>query len=246
MKHNAKAILAASLLVCSTQVFAHTSYQPKDVNDSYDGRTYLAGKTAYLSLTVPHGCKGENDERYTTHHVGVVLPTMVSLPAEQAYTKDREGNLYGANAMMTIKVAIDNNWKVVRSLRGEVGEYYSHGAKTDDVKAIHWLKGELPDDMYAELKFRATLPTLTGCVTKMRVYTPAIQYCAGEHYMVWYPKATPKFPEETISEGYAPYFDVIRDLEANPLDQACGEGEALEISPPVDMVDWYLSPREKY
>ncbi|MCV6638971.1 hypothetical protein [Candidatus Albibeggiatoa sp. nov. NOAA] len=240
-----KALVAAGLLSCSLTVFGHAGYKPKDINDNYDGRRYAEGSTAYLSITVPHGCKGANGERYTTNHVGVVLPSMVALPAEQAITKDRNGNQYGANAIMGIKVAIDNNWAVVRGLRGDVSEFYSHGIRTNDIYAIHWLGGELPDNMYAELKFRATLPTLTGCVTKMRVYTPAIQYC-GERQMVWNAEATAEFPEESISSGYTPYFDVMRNVDNNPLDDSCIEEIELEVTPPADQIDWYLSPREIY
>jgi len=246
MHRYTKALLITSLVTGSMSVFAHAGFKPKDVNDNYDGRTYLGGQTAYLSMAVPHGCKGENGERYTTNHIGMVFPSMVALPAEQATTSDRDDNQYGANAMMGIKAAIDSNWETVRGLRGEVGEFYSHGTKTEDVHAIHWLGGEIPDDMYAELKFRATLPKLMGCVTKLRVYTPAIQYCEGNHYTVWNSEATTAFPEEKVSTGYTPYFDVARDLTANPLDESCGEGEELTVAPPADKIDWYLSPRKDY
>jgi len=241
-----KALMMGSLLIFSTQVLGHAGYQPKDVMDAYDGRAYKENSTAYLSLTVPHGCRDEAENTYPTRHIGLLLPTMVSLSTEQGYTEDRDGKHYGANAMMGIRTAIDSNWGVIRQLNGEVSEYYSHGAKTTDVKAIHWLNGYLPYEMYAALKFRATFPKLSGCLTKMRVYTPVIQYCDNEQYLVWNKAPTTAFPEEKVSLGYTPYFDVVREIANNPLAETCEKEETWEAYPADDAIDWYLSPRETY
>lgn len=83
-------------------------------------------------------------------------------------------------------------------------------------------------------------------MTKVRVYLPAIQYCAtasdgaiiGQDYWLWKPVPSagiewddigeqPKPPLTTVVNR-APYIDIDRDLENNPVPKSCRKGGKMD------------------
>jgi len=245
MKLFKKSFNVLVIMCVSSTVMGHANYMPKDTLDQYPDREYQENSSVYLNMIISHGCRDNDGNTYATKYVGVVFPNKIDLQS-QVYTEDSDGKRYGGNAIMGIKAAIDNNWRTIRHLTDSVSSYYNHGEKTEDVRSIHWLNGNVPDDMYAELKFRVKFPKLDKCVSRLKIYTPTIQYCEGDHILVWTRKATTLFSEEVISPNYAPYFEVVRNVVTNPLPDSCSTGETLEVEPTAQEIDWYFSPRDKY
>lgn len=230
-----------SLLGClamAATAFGHANFKPKDVDPLYANRTYKEGTTAYVSLVASHGCRDEEGVAHATRDVYAVFPNAVDLSGV-GYSQG-SGSRYAGNALMAIKPEQDSRFRRIERVRGPVPEFYSHGPKSQDVRALHWRRGYLPDDVYAELKFRAALPRLEGCVDRLRVYIPAVQYCTGGLVNAWIREATDAFGTEMISAGYAPYIDVLRDYDNNPLPEACDGGEQAEAYPSSADIDRYL------
>lgn len=234
-------VLILGLAVCAgsaATAWAHASVKPKSVDPLYDGRSYKEGTTAYISLVPSHGCRDDSGQGHSTKSVYVLFPNTEDL-SDVAFTQGR-GETYAGNAIMAIKPELDARFYRVQRVRGAVPEFYSHGAKAEDVRSLRWRGGDLPDDMYAELKFRAALPVLAGCVERLRVYMPTVQYCSGGLKNVWVREATEAFPEDVISAGYAPYFDVVRDYDQNPLPDTCEQVVSAEAYPSAADIDHYL------
>lgn len=236
----AKPILVISLfgaVVASGDLMAHANFIPKDNLDVYTGRSYQEGTAAYVQLNLAHGC-GD----YATRDVVATMPTSVDLSGI-AYTTDQEGNRYGGNALMGIKPSVDGDWRKIDVSTGEVSSYYNHGVKHEDVWYISWRRGKVPNSMYENLEFKADLPKLEGCVAKLRVYIPIVQYCEKGYVEAWVREPTPSLPEAVISPGYAPYIEVLRDLEANPLAADCNGGVDAEAYPSTDDIEAGLLQR---
>ncbi len=236
------ALLFASLAI-STQAWGHASFAPKDNMDAYTDRAYKEGSAAYLKLTIAHSCSNEDkSEYYPTRSVSVVFPNTIDLSG-QAVTTNRDGDIFGGNAMMGIKPRVTRSFRKIKVFKGDVPEFYNHGAKNRDVRALHWTRGWVENDKYEVLEFRASLPKLEGCVKKLRVYTPTVQHCLGGHTLAWLRTPTAMFAEDVISPDYAPYFDIIRDEENNPLPAGatCSEEEMTAEAYPSDSdIDTYL------
>jgi len=235
-------MLSASIFswFAAGQVGAHANFKPFPNMPGKDARSYVEGSSAYLELSLSHGCKGADGGHLATTDTAVVFPNAVDL-GENTYTEDRDGNRYAGNPVMSIKPSIDNRWHGLMNPSGPVKPFYSHGLREQDVRALHWHGGHVPDDHFALLSFRAQFPKLAGCTQKLRVYFPTVQYCEGGVAMGWIREATAKWPEDLISPGYAPYVDVVRDTSANPLPASCGgSGETIEAYPSAEDIDRYL------
>lgn len=224
----------------SLSAFGHANVVPKDNNDDYANRQYEEATTAYLKLNIAHACKVGPDgaERRNTRHFAVVFPNNIDL-TDIAATYDNHGNQYSGNALMTIKPSVDSDWKKIKIQRSDVPTYYSHGANSNDVRGIQWQHGDVPDSMYDNLEIRASLPKLQGCVNKLQVYLPSVQYCANDTMQAWIKYPTDGFPENVISH-YAPYFDILRNETTNPLPAECVEGVTKVIYPEAEDIDKYL------
>ena len=232
-----KTFLASALSIgMADAALAHANFVPKDNLDFYNGRDYQEGRTADLSINLSHGCSNaDRTKSFPTQHAVAIMPNDISLDGI-AFTKNHSGDHYGASGVMSVKPEANANWKRIKVNKGPVAEYYSHGLRSEDATAIQWLSGNIPADFYANINFRATLPYLESCVSKIKVHIPTIQYCSAGYVKAWIKEPTPSMPEDVISTGYAPYFNIIR-AENNPLAPECGEGTAEEIYPSTEHIE---------
>jgi hypothetical protein len=233
-------ILFIGITGTSLTAFGHANVVPKDNNDDFSNRQYEEATTAYLNLNIAHACKVGPDgiERRNTKHFAVVFPNNIDLTGIAA-TFDRQGNQYAGNVLMTIKPSVDSDWKKIRTQRGSVPTYYSHGSNSNDVRGIQWQHGDVPDSMYDNLEIRASLPKLQGCVSKLQVYLPSVQYCANDTMQAWIKYPTDGFPDDVIAH-YSAYFDILRNEEKNPLPAGCSEGVNEVIYPEAEDIDKFL------
>ena len=72
------------------------------------------------------------------------------------------------------------------------------------------------------------------------MYVPTIQYCEKGHVLAWFKEPTPSMPIEPVSPGYAPYFDVVRNEDKNPLPSHCSAGETVVVYPDEEDLEAYL------
>jgi len=230
----------ALLALANTAAWSHANIVPKDNLDAYTGRSYEEGTSAFMEISLGHGCRSDQGVAFPTRHVSAVFPNGEDLSGI-AYTVDGSGTRYAGNALYGIKPSVDGDWDSIHPIPGTVAQYYSHGAKSGDVRAIHWLGGFVPDSMYENLEFKASLPKLDSCVGKLRVYIPVVQYCDSGLKNAWVKTPTANFPAEVISAGYAPFIDVLRNESKNPLSAECGGvGQTVEVYPKDADVDEFL------
>ncbi len=211
---------------------AHASFVPKDNFDSYSARDYEEGKTAYLKMNIPHGCSSADGSRsFATRNVVMTMPNGVDLSG-LAYTQSRDGEIYNANAVMGVKPAADGDWRKIKNPKGLVGDYYSHGLRSEDVRSLQWLRGKIPTDFYKVLEFRAGLPILDACISRLNIYFPTVQYCDRHTVKAWMRTPVGNLPADVVSTGYAPKITVVRNEAKNPLPAECPpEGETAEAYP---------------
>ncbi len=227
-----------TICVFSSNAVAHANVKPKDVTDNYSGRQYKENSSAYIDLVLSHGCDGE-----ATVHAAVLIPNSNDL---SGLTSSGTGGSHAGNALMGVKARTNGNWKKIRYKKGQVPTFYNHGEKQEDARAIHWKHGYVPDNMFETLTFRANTPRLEGCVAKLIVNLPTVQYCTKRKVKAWIKELTSTFSEQVISAGYSPYIEVVRDLENNPLAEECSNGEAVEVYPSSDEIDRYLGVRKAW
>ncbi len=265
-------------IVTSGAVFAHSAFVLNPVNGK---REFQENSTHYLKLSLNHTCADADGVYQDIHHAGVLLPNNNATITEYNITDsgapdtegessqlsdlsgvlatfDREGNAHGANSLMSIKPVLDANWGLISINKGEVGAFYNHGERTEDLRAIYYMNARnpldpnkvgLPNDYVTSLEFKANVGTLQGCAAKVRVYTPSADYCAGGYVKVWTGENTETLSAELkessnnridISTGYTPYFDIVRS-ESNPLDESCGAGKVVTVMASDHDIDEYLA-----
>jgi len=172
-------------------------------------------------------------------------------------TYDAERKPAGANGVMAIKPILNANFGQIIEHRGSVPGFYNHGARTTDVRAIYWLdvrgangKLGMNNNNAENLEFVTTLGRLQGCVAKVRVFTPAIDYCADGNVYAWTRDNTKMLTKDLVtasggklglSSGYAPSFDIVRNNQTNPLPSSCAQGEMVTVYPSETDIDHYLS-----
>ncbi len=229
-KQFCKVAAVCAVTVASAPLFAHVNIAPENVFSLGDSsRQYLEGKSAFVSLNLPHSCSdASHTNYYPTTDVVVILPnTPAALPSE-FYTSDHQGNLHGANAVMGTKARVSRNWRRVKVVKGTVDAFYSHGLKTEDARAIKWLRGRVDNDHYDNLEIKTRFPKIdpASCVGELRVEVPAVQYCTHGYVTAWigttgsanFPADGPKL---RLEETYVPYFKVVRDVANNPYPATC-------------------------
>ncbi len=238
--------LLAACAAAGTAAQAHVNVAPDNAFFLGEApREYLEGKSAFLSINLPHSCSNpDTGKRFATTDVALLLPNGSGLAADVAYTADRQGKVYGANAMMGTKARVSATWKKVLVRKGEVQPFYSHGLKSEDARAVYWLKSYVDNAHYDNLEIRTHFPHLSGCTARLKVYVPAAQYCKKGYRIAWIGTADSSVfqpdAKTRVEDHYAPYFYVVRDTVNNPLPAACGDGQTVEVRPSVEEIDAYL------
>jgi len=235
-----KKIITRTAAVCALlmagNAVAHIGIARENVFSLGEGsREYKEGSSASLGIQLPHDCKDAAGNHYPTTDVVVIFPNADNL-SSNFMTTARDGTVYGANAMMGIKARVSASWRKVKVKKGTVGEYYSHGSKTEDVRAVKWLRGMVDNDHYDNLEIKTKFPKIdpASCVGSLKIKVPSIQYCKSGYSIAWigtegstlfpFPSNDPKV---RLTETFTASFKVVRDLENNPLPGSCG-GVATE------------------
>ncbi|CBE69014.1 MAG: hypothetical protein F9K13_12100 [Candidatus Methylomirabilis oxygeniifera] len=260
------ALLAGAFISADAWAFPHANIRSKDTLDAYTGRNYQEGTSAVLSINIGHGCT-HSGESYTTRLVTALFPNSSNPNLSGiAYTTDGTTN-YEGNALYGIKPVVDQNWKQIQPITGTVPTYYNHGAKSTDVRAVHWEWGYIPDNFAGYANVSVSFPKFqpNTCYNKIQVDIPVIQYCQadskhaedhmwkrdrmkakGDFHRVyaWMKEATSVFPTETIvAPGYVASLTIVRNLTTNPLPASCGgTGQTIELYPTAAEIDMYLPP----
>lgn len=243
---SAVCVLAAS----SSVAMAHLNIAQEDAIAVGEGsREYKAGGSAFLNVNISHDCTGADGKHFPTTGVALLMPNGANVA--DTYTSDRSGNSYGANAVMGIKQrasAIFNNTKVVK---GPVESFYSHGEKTEDVRVLYWMNGKIDNDQYENLEFKAGFPKIDpeSCVTKIKMYFPAVQYCKNGYKTAWIKTADSVFgmgDEKTrVTDTYAAYATVVRTTGLPKSCEDKGEAVEVEVMPSVEEINMYLGKMPK-
>ncbi|MEE9423659.1 MAG: DUF1775 domain-containing protein [Methylococcales bacterium] len=250
-----KKVISGAAAICALAIAgnatAHIGIARENVFALGDApREYLEGSSASLGVQLPHDCKNEADEHFATTDVVVIFPNAENLSGD-FMTTDRDGGIFGANAMMGIKARVSANWKKVNIEKGDVGPYYSHGVKTEGVRAIKWLRGMVDNDHYDNLEIKTKFPKINpdSCVGNLKIEVPSIQYCKSGYAIAWigtsaselFPLLDPPNPKVRLTETFTASFKVVRDLENNPLPKNCGEPTEEVIRPSDADIDAFGS-----
>lgn len=244
---------AVCALLMAGNAVAHIGIARENVFSLGEGtREYLEGSSASLGIQLPHDCSNAAGEHFATTDVVVIFPNADNLSTD-FMTTERDGTVHGANAMMGVKARISSSWKKVKVKKGMVDAYYSHGEKTEDIRAIKWLRGMVDNDHYDNLEIKTNFPKIdpASCVGSLKIKVPAIQYCKGGYKIAWigtegsllFPFGSNN-PKLRLTETFTASFKVVRDLENNPLPDSCG-GVATEeeIRPSDADIDAFGSRR---
>jgi hypothetical protein len=269
-------VACALSLIATGNVLAHATFVAKDTYLTTDGRSYREGTSAELTLNLAHGCGADTatvistvafpnggegpDEVYdlTLDTSKSSLPLLTDPVPSGLSLSDV---LVSGATLSRIKPRVDGDWE----------EIVPKGAN-GNVHSIHWHHGWVPDNFYERVNFNASFGKFqpSSCVTKVRIYMPATQYCkavsdagggvVGTDYWLWRP-----IPELGIGDigqapapGFtvanrAPYVDIDRDLVNNPLPADCSthKGKASKyaarvssrvvgVYPSVESIGHYL------
>jgi uncharacterized protein YcnI len=228
-------------LIITGNAAAHIGIARENVFSLGEGtREYKEGSSASLGIQLPHDCSNADGDHFPTTDVVVIFPNAENLSAD-FLTTERDGTIHGANAMMGIKARVSATWKKVNIVKGAVGSYYNHGVKTEGVRAIKWLRGNVDNDHYDNLEIKTSFPKIDSesCVGSLKIKVPSIQYCKRGYAIAWigtegselFPLLDPPNPKVRLTEGFTASFRVVRDLENNPLPEGCGEPTELEVRP---------------
>ena len=248
-------VIITIMTLYSSQVLSHANFVPPGVDGK---RQYPEGQRQFLRLNLAHDC-GHGEVRNATIATVLVFPNgldavatvngeMVNL-VDYLYTSNPYApgsSPYSAPAVFGIKPSIDADWSETIITKNETLPYYNHGLNTEDVSDIHWIGSYVPNEMVENLEFVANFPKFTrtqsdgapNCVSSMRVYMPAIQYCTDGAINGWLLGDAVGLLAEAIdadtqglvsnSETYAPYVEVLRN---DPIDTSCANEEKLILYP---------------
>jgi len=261
------AFLTTAFICTNAWAFPHANIRSKDTLDAYSGRNYQEGSSAVLSISIGHGCT-MSGESYSTRMVTALFPNGLDPNLGGiTYTSDGTTN-YEGNALFGIQPVVDYDWKEIMPMTGDVPTYYNHGAKTTDVRAVHWRGGYIPDNFAGYADVSVNFPTFqpNTCYNKIIVDIPVVQYCSADsghqkdhmwkrdriktkdlhRAYAWIKEPTPMFPADTVvAPGYVASVTIVRNLTTNPLPASCGgTGQTLEIYPSAADIDAYLPPSD--
>lgn len=238
------AAFTAMTSLVSTTAVAHVGFSRDNAYTlGEEPRQYKEGSTVFFDMTLPHACSDDAGNSYPTRGVRVLLPNDMAIP--ETYTASKSGERHGANALMGVKVRASTVWRTNPITKGEVSPFFSHGVRSNDVRAIQWSDGQVDNDHYDRLEFRAKLPTIDpeSCLASIKVVVPAVQWCTQGHVIAWIGTAASswedgaQFPRRRVETDYAPSFEIVR---TSSLPERCGEGESIEIRPSTQEIDEHL------
>lgn len=232
------------LAVSSSAAMAHLNIAQEDAIAVGGGsREYKEGSGAFLDVNISHDCSNAAGEHFATTGVTMVLPNGSGV--EGAYTSSRSGDVYGANAIMSIKQRVNHTLKKNIVIKGPVDEFYNHGPRTEDVRALKWLKGKVDNDHYDNLEIKASFPKIDpeSCIAKIKMYFPTVQYCKNGYKIAWVGTEDSKYVADDktrVTGGYAASASVVRTSD---LPENCGDGETVEVRPSVEDINMYLDKK---
>lgn len=251
MKKRIAGVLMVGSMVFSGNVFAHTTVLTKNTPSGFETRDNLEGKTSLNQFNISHGCDGKPVKAQ-----GIVFPNGHDDIAIRVDTGDPVAlaDHFEGNAVMGPKPAMDNRIFKRQSVAvGDVPEHNNHGIKTEDVRAFHYWKGNLPNEFIGLIPWRGTYPKFKAdsCAKSLRVDIAIANYCRrtrdedqDDRADIWIGRLTSKFDDpDVVSEGFWPFLSVVRDLENNPLPAACGDGMDLRVTPSDESIDEFLPIR---
>jgi len=237
----------AALAVSSSVAMAHLNIAQEDAIAVGDGsREYKEGGSAFLNVNISHDCTNAAGKHFPTTGVTLLMPNGANIP--DTYTSDRSGNEYGANAVMGIKQRVSSIFKKTMVIKGPVDPFYSHGERTEDVRALKWLKGKVDNDHYDNLEFKTSFPKIDpeSCVEKIKIYFPTLQHCKNGYKTAWINTPDSKFgmgnAKTRVTDTYAAYATIVRTSD---LPEKCnGKGdEPIEVMPSVEDINMYLGKK---
>ncbi|HJW87262.1 MAG TPA: hypothetical protein VJ440_11565 [Candidatus Brocadiaceae bacterium] len=238
---------------------AHTTVMPKNTPTQFNTRVELEGTSGFNWFSIPHGCSAsEGGKAQPVRAQGVVFPNGADSLAERTDTKESvnlEEHITG-NPVMTAKPAVNSLFKKIKTLKGPVPVFISHGEElTEDVRAFVFTQGNLKDGLLGVIPWNASFPKFKSdsCATALTVYIAIANYCTDsqsenddDRADIWIGRLTEKFDDvDVVSVGFWPYLKVVRDLEHNPLPEGCGGGFEIGVYPSDAAIDKYL-PIEGY
>lgn len=240
------AFVVASLAPVAN-VLAHTTTLPKSNPDNYYQRSEPDGASSVVNeFAIAHGCNGKP----------VIATAMLFPNGIDMVIEDQSGNMVEPevlfneleprnNLVMGAKPAQVATWKEINVLTSETREFYSHGVRTEDVRAFHYTGGNLPDYMVGLLPWRASFAAIKedSCVKEIQVRIPIVNYCERNPHSparmdAWIGRLTPLFDDpEVVSVGFWPTMTIINtDFDG----VACGAGTVYKVSPTDEDIDAYL------
>lgn len=234
------------LAAASSAVMAHLNIAQENVFALGDNpREYVEGSSAFINVNLPHDCSDADGNHYATTDVEVLLPNGTGIAG--AFTSNHStGDVFGANAVMGVKQRMNQTFEKNIVMKDTVDAFYSHGLRTEDARVMKWLEGEVDNDHYDNLEFKAGFPKIDpeSCITKIELFFPSVQYCKSGFKTAWIGVADSKFGLSTaktrVTERYAAHFSIVRSQD-NPLPASCGGvGETVEARPSTDEIDSYL------
>ncbi len=247
-KHLLNLSAVCVLAATSSMALAHINIASENaLAIGENSREYLEGSSAFLNVNISHDCSNADGEHFATTGVTLVLPNGSNV--EGAYTSDRSGNTYGANAVMGIKQRANAIFKKNIVVRGDVGSYYNHGERTEDARALKWLRGYVDNDHYDNLEFKVGFPKIdpASCVAALKVYFPTVQYCKSGYKIAWINTADSKYglgnDKTRVTDTYAAAVKVVRTSD---LPAECGDGETVEVMPSVNDINQLLKRRGRH
>lgn len=147
IKQTSLAIVTATALLAPQFVLAHSSIVEKEI---------VEGKTAYLTIQVPHGC-GEHPTKKID--INMVEP-QAGDPEDWRFT-----DVKPVLSWYQIKTGTDKG--------------------SDEVKSIHISGISLPTDYVLKAEFRGKAPVLPEGETSKTLYFDIIQHCTNNTVSEW-------------------------------------------------------------
>jgi len=239
-------ILAAMAFSATAQ--AHTTVLAKNTPDEYNSRNELEGTTGVNHFSLPHGCDGNPVEAQS-----IVFPNGENAVAVRKDNGEIIDNLsvhITGNAIMAPKPAKDETtFKKTETLSGPVPLFENHGESTEDTRAFKFTKANnLKADDLALIPWRATFPTFNSdsCAMALTVNIGIANYCTKSRddagrADIWIGRLTTLFDDpNVVSVDFWPFLRVVRDLQNNPIDESCGDGFEINVTPSDGSMDEFL------